>query len=438
MRFKALFITLAALATLVCPAYAEVGEYVLPNGLKLLVVEDHTSPLVVSQIWYRVGSRNEKSGTTGVSHVLEHMMFKGTEKYGPGEVSREVMRYGGTDNAFTSKEYTAYFQILPSDRLELSFDIESDRMQNLLLKPEETVAERNVVMEERRLRYEDDPQNSLFEAVVATAFEVHPYRWPVIGWMSDLANIEREDLVEHYKKYYTPGNAFVVVAGDISEDEVVKKVGEYFSSIEPGPEKRNLLRVEPPQEGERRIYLRKEAELPYMIAVYHVPPIPEEDSYALEVLAEILTGKSGRLYKSLVYEEKLALSADAGYGGMYMDPFLFILEATASPGEYIEDVEDALFEEIELLKEERPSAFELKKAKNRLEAEHVMGQDSLFNQAMQLGLHEILGDWRLKDKYVGKIRMVTADDLRRVAQKYLTRENRTVGILIPEKREGQE
>jgi zinc protease len=417
-----LLIALVAIVTMACPAYAGVGEHVLPNGLKVLVVEDHTSPLVVSQIWYRVGSRDEKSGSTGLSHLLEHMMFKGTEKSGPGEFSREVMRYGGTDNAFTSREYTAFYQILPSD---------------LLLDPEETLLERNVVMEERRRSYEDDPQNALFEHVTGAAFNVHPYRWPVIGWMSDLANIEREDLAEHYRRYYVPANAFFVVAGDVNEAEVVSKISDYFASMEPGPEKRKLRRKEPPQRGERRINLNREAELPYMVAVYHVPPFPEKDSYALEVLAEILMGKSGRLYRSLIHEENLAQNVYAGYGGMYMDPFLFILEATAAPGEYIEDVEDALFSEIELLQNERPTAFELKKAKNRLEASFIMGQDSLFYQAMQLGLHEILGDWRLKDKYIGKIRRVTSDDVRRVARKYLTRDNRTVGILIPEKKAGE-
>lgn len=415
------------------PASAEVVEHVLPNGLKVLVVEDHTSPLAVSQIWYRVGSRDEVSGKTGMSHLLEHMMFKGTEKYGPGEVSREVMRYGGTDNAFTSKEYTAYFQILPSDRVALSFDIESDRMRNLLLDPEETLSERDVVMEERRLRYEDDPQNALFEEVVAVAFSVHPYRWPVIGWMSDLKNIGREDLLAHYKKYYTPGNAFIVVAGDVSAEEILSKIKDHFADIDRGPESRRLPREEPPQGGERRVRLRKEAELPYIIAAYHVPAFPERDSYALEVLAEVLKGKSGRLYRSLVYEEKLALDADAGHSGMYTDPFLFFLDATAAPGEYIEDVEEALFAEIEALKEEPPTEFELTRAKNRLEAAFIMGQDSLFNQAMQIGLHEILGDWRLKDKYVEEIRKVTAEDVSRVARKYLTGENRTVGILVPER-----
>ncbi|MEJ2325095.1 MAG: pitrilysin family protein, partial [Nitrospirota bacterium] len=188
---RAFLMVLIALAVAVSPASGEVTEHVLPNGLKVIVEEDHTMPLAVFQIWYRVGSKDEELGLTGISHVLEHMMFKGTDKYGPGDISRTVMRYGGTDNAFTSRDYTSYFQILPSDEIGLSYDIESDRMRNLTLDPGETVSERNVVMEERRLRYEDDPQNALFENVVAEAFRAHPYQWPVIGWMSDLANIQR-------------------------------------------------------------------------------------------------------------------------------------------------------------------------------------------------------------------------------------------------------
>ncbi len=254
--------------------------------------------------------------------------------------------------------------------------------------------------------------------------------------MSDLKNIERDDLLSHYRRYYTPRNAFIVVAGDVNEEETVRSISDYFASMDPGPERiRKLPREEPPQRGERRVLLRKEAELPYLIAAYHVPSFPEEDGYALEILAQILSGKSGRLYRSLVYEEKLALNADAGYGGDYMDPFLFFLDATAAPGEYIEDVEEGLFAAIDVLKEEPPSDFELRKAKNRLEAAFIMGQDSIFNQAMQLGRYEILGDWRLKDRYVDEIRKVTSKDVRRVASKYLARENRTVGILIPEKGE---
>jgi len=216
-------------------------------------------------------------------------------------------------------------------------------------------------MEERRLRYEDDPQNSLYENVVASAFEVHPYRWPVIGWMSDLKNIRPEDLRKHYMEYYSPDNASIVVAGDVNAEDIFKKADEYFGGIKPTSGRRILKSVEPPQKGERTIYLEKEAELPYMIAAYHVPRFPDKDSYALDVLAQILSGKSGRLYRSLVYEDKLAIDASAGNSGISVDPFLFLLDATAAPGEDIEDVEESLFAQIDTLKTEPPSAEELQR-----------------------------------------------------------------------------
>lgn len=413
--------------------FADVKEYTLPNGLKVLMVEDHKSPLAVFQIWYRVGSRDEVAGKTGISHLLEHMMFKGTSRYGSKVLSKTVQRYGGIDNAFTTKDCTAYYQILPSDRIELSLRFESDRMQNLLLDEKETLSERSVVMEERRLRYEDDPQNALYEEVLAAAFKVHPYHWPVIGWMSDIANIERDDLYNHYRTYYAPDNAVIVLAGDINPGKMIKEIRDYFSDIKPGPPRKNLLTGEPPQRGEKRVYLKKEAELPYMLAVFHTPSLPDEDGYALEVLTEVLSGKSGRLYKSLVYEKKLALSASAEYAGLLKDPFLFFFSATASPGRDITRVEQALYAEIQAVRKKPPSEFEVQKAKNRLEASFIMSQDSIFYQAQLLGWFEMLGDWKLKNSYIEKIRKVTPEDVQRVARKYLHEDNRTTGILIPVK-----
>jgi zinc protease len=408
----------------------------LENGIKVLVAEDHKSPIAVFQIWYRVGARNEDSGNAGVSHLLEHMMFKGTPKFGSKVLSRTVQRYGGTDNAFTSKDYTAYFQTLPSDRIELSIEFESDRMRNLILDPEETLSERSVVMEERRLRYEDSPRNMLYEEVVAASFKVHPYRRPVIGWMSSLRNIQREDLLSHYRTYYSPENAFIVVVGDVKPDETIKRIKAAFSKIEvAGPASLSPAPEEPPQKGERRVYLKREAELPYILALYHVPSLPAKDSYALEVLAMVLSGgKSSRLYKSLVYKDKIAINAFAEYTGVMKDPYLFILGGTATPGVSSDKVEQALYAEVDTVKEKGPSEFELKKATNQLEADYVMSQDSLFYQAMLLGRFEILGDWKLKDRYIEEIRKVKADDVMRVAIKYLHKDNRTVGVLVPEKK----
>lgn len=418
--------------------FADVKEYTLRNGLTVLMAEDHKSPLAVFQIWYRVGPRDEVAGKTGISHLLEHMMFKGTEKYASKVLSRTVQRHGGTENAFTSKDYTTYFQILPSDKLELSLDFESDRMQNLLLGEEETVAERNVVMEERKLRYEDNPRNSLHEEVMAAAFKVHPYRRPVIGWMAEIANIQSDELRAHYEAYYAPDNAVIIITGDIIPGEVVSMIWDYFSDIEPGPPRKSLVTLEPPQRGEKRVYLKREAELPYVLAVFHVPNLTHMDGYALDVLDTLLSGKSGRLYKSLVYEKKLALSASSGYGGLHKDPHLFSLEGTASPGRDITELEQALYAEIESIKETPPSKFEMQKAKNRTEASFIMGQDSIFYQALLLGQFEMLGDWRLRDSYVDEIKKVTAEDVQRVARKYLHQDNRTTGILIPLRKEDAE
>jgi zinc protease len=416
--------------------FAGVTEQTLENGIKVLVVEDHKSPIAIFQIWYRVGAGDEDSGSAGISHLLEHMMFKGTPTFGSKVLSRTVQRYGGTDNAFTSKDYTAYFQTLPSDRIDLSVEFESDRMQNLILDPEDTLSERSVVMEERRLRYEDSPRNMLYEETVAAAFKVHPYRRPVIGWMSSLRNIQREDLLRHYREFYSPENAFIVVVGDVETDETLRKINATFSKIEAaGPARLSQTPEEPPQKGERRVHLKRKAELPYILALYHVPSLPDEDSYALEVLATVLSGgKSSRLYKSLVYKDNIAISAFAEYNGTMKDPYLFILGGTAAPGISSDEVEEALYAEIDAVKDKGPSEFELKKAKNQLEADFIMSQDSLFYQAMLLGIFEILGDWKLRDIYIDEIQKVTADDVIRVANKYLHQDNRTVGVLVPEKK----
>ena len=426
-----LLITLVLAVFPAALAGAEVSEHVLANGLKVLIEEDHSSPLAVFQIWYRVGSRDEEAGRTGTSHLLEHMMFKGTTNRGPGEHSKAVKRLGGSENAFTSKEYTGYYQVLPSEHIGLSLRLESDRMRNLILSPEETVSERSVVMEERRLRYEDDPQHSLYEDVIATALKVHPYRWPVIGWMSDIANIERDDLLRHYRKYYSPDNAFIVVVGDVREEAMLGSIKEYFGSMPAGPGVRRTPSVEPVQRGERRVVLRRQAELPYVLMAYHAPVFPDPDAYALEVLTEILMGKSGRLFRQLVYESRIALNADAGFSGMMQDPFLYMLDATAAPGRDIAKVEAALVAEVEKLAQELATDFELDRARNRLEAAYIMGSDSAMNRAVRLARAEAVGDWRLAERYVGEIRRVTAEDVMRVAATYLTEKNRTVGVLIP-------
>jgi zinc protease len=418
---------------------SEVKEYKLQNGMKVIIVEEHKAPVATFQIWYRVGSKDEPAGKSGISHLLEHMMFKGTPQYGPSFLSRLIQKNGGTDNAHTTKDYTAYFEIVPSDRILLPIELEADRMKNLVLDPKEVLSERSVVMEERRLRYDDDPQKSLFEEVVAGAYKMHPYRRPVIGWMSEIKSIEREDLYAYYKKNYSPANAFIVVVGDVNADEILRKIKTQFDQMPSDYIHESITSIEPEQQGEKRIILRREAELPFIILAYHTPSFPHEDSYALDVLNLILSGgKSTRLYQSLVYKEKIALNASADYSGFNKDPHLFCFFATASPGKNIKDVEDALYTEIEKIQKAPPSEYEVQKAKNQIEASFIIGQDSIYMQAMKYGMFEMLGDWRLIDTYLNGIRKVTMDDVMRVAKKYLTEANRTVGILIPKKKDESE
>ncbi len=435
MKYFGLFFTIVFFLVSGNAGASEVREYTLENGLKVILIEEHKAPVVTFQVWYRVGAKDEPAGRSGLSHLLEHMMFKGTPKYGPSVLSRTVQKNGGTDNAYTTKDYTVYFAMLSSDRVALAVELEADRMQNLTLDPKETASEKSVVMEERRLRYEDDPQNALFEEVMAAAYKVHPYQRPVIGWMSDLQNIEREALFKYYKTYYAPGNAVIVVAGDIDGEEMMKQIRAAFDDVPRGPESESVMSREPDQQGERRVILKREAELPYVLMAYHTPSFPDEDSYALEVLNGILSGgKSARLYQSMVYDKKIALAADADYSGFSKNPYVFFLAATAAPGKDIKDVESALLREIEKIQEIPPSEREVQKAKNQIESSFIMGQDSIFVQAMKYGTFEMLGGWKLIDAYVEGIRNVTPEDVMKAAKKYFHEENRTVGILIPAKK----
>jgi zinc protease len=308
-------------------------------------------------------------------------------------------------------------------------------MQNLSIDPKEFLSERAVVMEERRMRYEDDPTSTMVEQMMAMAFMAHPYQWPAIGWMADLGNLTRDDVYTHYKTYYAPNNATIVVVGDFDTKKLFPEIEKYFGTILRGPDVPKMGAVEPKQLGERRVMVRKEAELPAVFAGYHVPNLKHPDSYALDVLQSILSsGKSSRLYRSLVYEKQLALYAGGDYDNITNDPNLFYVYAGVMPGKAMEEVEKALYTEIEKLKIEPVADDEIQKAKNQIEAQFIMGQDSVFYQAMLLGQYETVASWKLLEKYLDGIRAVTKADIQRVAKEYFSEDNRTVGILAPVKK----
>ena len=417
------------------PAQARaIQVHTLENGLKVILVEEHKAPVVTIQIWYRAGSRNEVTGKTGLAHLTEHMMFKGTPKYGKGEFSRMIAKVGGTENAFTSKDYTAYFENLSTDQIGLALNLESDRMTNLLLDTKEFQLEREVVKEERRLRTDDDPQSLVVEYLYAMAYLVHPYHAPTLGWMTDLNSLERNDVTAFYKRYYSTNNAILVIVGDINPETLLPKIQQTFGRVPKGFPVPPFHIVEPEQNGERRFVIKKEAQLPFVFAGYPVPNFSHPDNYALGVLANILfTGKSSRLYRSLVYEQKLALDVGGEYPNLSASPDLFYFYGIPQPGQSAEDLEKAMYAEIQKVASEPISDPELQKAKNQIEAGFIMGQDSNFFQAMQIGSAEAVGaGYDYQESYVENIRKVTKEDVMRVAKTYLIEDHRTVGILIPQ------
>jgi zinc protease len=418
-------------------AAAAVHEYQLDNGLKLIVKEDHRAPVVVSQVWYKVGASYEYDGITGVSHVLEHMMFKGTDAHPPGEFSRIISANGGSENAFTSRDYTAYFQRLEHSRLPVSFELEADRMRNLHLQDKEFQKEIKVVMEERRLRTEDKPTALTYEQFNATAFTSSSARIPTIGWMNDLENMQLDDLQMWYERWYAPNNAIVVVAGDVEPDAVLRLAKQYFGPLKPEKVVPPKPRIEPPQQGKRSITVRAPAEVPYLIMGYKVPVLKtaQEDwePYALEVLAGILDGgDSARLTSELVRGSQIATSAGAGYSLYDRQDRLFLLDGTPAAAHGIEALQQALQQQVQRLKDEPVKADELARVKSRVVADAVYEQDSIFYQAMKVGQLEAIGlDWRLADEYVERINAVTAEQLLAVAGKYLVDKYLTVAQLDP-------
>ncbi len=435
----ALLLALVSLRpALAAPDPAATHEQTLGNGLKVIVREDHRAPVVVTQVWYKVGSSYEPGGLTGASHVLEHMMFKGTERLAPNEFSRIIAENGGEENAFTGADYTAYFQTLAADRLEVSFRLEADRMRNLRLDGAEFAKEVEVVKEERRLRTDDNPQALLYEQFNAVAYLAHPYRNPVIGWEDDLDTLTVDDLKAWYARWYQPANATVVVVGDVEPQKVFALARRYFGGLSSDPVAPPKRQMEPPQRGQRRLELKAPAEVPYLLMGYHVPSATADaevwEPYALEVLAGVLDGgNSARLARELQRGQEVAASVGAGYRTFQRAPGLFLLEGTPARGHTVEELEKALLEQIGILAREPVSAEELERVKAQVVAAEVFQRDSVFYQAMRIGLLETIGvGWRVGEEYVRRVRAVTAEQVQQVALRYLGEDKLTVGVLRPQ------
>jgi zinc protease len=419
----------AVAATAPTPVTAGVQETVLPNGLTVLVKEVRSAPVVSFSVWYRVGSRNEHTGLTGVSHLLEHMMFKGTRRYGTGAIARTLFLNGAAFNASTYYDWTNYYETLASDRLELAMRIEADRMVNSRIDKADLDSEMTVVRSELE-GGENSPARLLWQATVATAFQAHPYRWPVIGWRSDVENVPRDAIYHYYRTHYGPNNAVVVVVGDVDAGRALVLVRRHFGPIKPIPAPAPVYTAEPPQRGERRVTVRRAGSLPMVMIAWKAPPARHPDGYALDVLATVLgEGRTSRLYQGLV-EAGLASQVDAGAPSL-RDPFLFYVNATARPGITAERLEAALLAEVERVTAEPITEEELARTVRRSEAEFVFQTNSVTAQARQLGYWAMIGDWRYPATYLDHLRALTPADVQRVAQRYFVTDARTVGWFVP-------
>ena len=418
-----------------------VKSYTLSNGLKVLVVENHRAPVVVSQVWYKIGASYEHDGITGVSHVLEHMMFKGTERHPAGEFSEIIAANGGEENAFTGQDYTAYFQKIANDRLELCLELEADRMRNLLFDEKEFLKEIEVVKEERRLRTDDKPNALTYERFNAVAYTNSPYRRPIIGWMEDLETLTVDDARQWYETWYAPNNATLVVAGDVEAQQVFQLAKQYFGQLPTSKIPQLKTRHEAKQYGTRRMNVELPAKIPYLIMGYKAPVLgrseearqEEWEVYALEVLAGVLDGgSSARLSSNLVRGQQIANSASVSYSMTARHETLFVLSAIPNDAVAIEVLEFALRDEINNIKTQLPDEAELDRVKAQVVAAQVYQQDSTFYQAMEIGMLDTIGlPWQIKDEYVEKILGVTAQQVQQVANKYLTDERLTVAVLDP-------
>jgi zinc protease len=419
------------------PAQANPFETTLDNGMKVVVREDRRAPSAVHMLWYRSGAVDEPTGVTGVAHVLEHMMFKGTRKVGPGEFNARVAALGGRDNAFTSRDYTAYFQQIPPAHLGTMMSLEADRMKNLALNDDDFAREIEVIKEERRLRTDDRPRALVYEQLMASVFQAHPYHHPVIGWMTDLETMTAEDARAWYRNWYAPNNACLVVVGDVDHQAVFKLARQHYGAIKRAKLPERRVSNEPKQIGSRYAVVRAPAELPYFAMAWRVPalqnPQADREAYALQMLSEILSGYDGaRLNRRLVREQRIAVSAGAGYDGINRGPALFYLEGSPAPGQSIEALEAALRAELQRIRDEGVGEDELNRVKNQALAARIYSRDSLMGQAMEIGQLEASGlSWRDDVRLLAGLRAVTAEEVREVARRYFDDASLTVARLDP-------
>ena len=416
-------------------------EFNLSNGLKLIVREDHRAPTVAHMVWYRAGSIDETNGRTGVAHVLEHMMFKGTKKVKSGEFSRLVAAVGGRENAFTSRDYTAYFQQIEKSKLEEVIKLEADRMSNLSFDDAEFDKEIQVIMEERRLRTEDNPSSLLNESLMATAFISSPYRHPIIGWMNDLMNMKASDARDWYRSWYAPNNATVVISGDVDPQNILKLVQKYYGVIAPQELPVRKPQIEPPQRGIKQVQVKAPADSAQIAMAWKVPrlepgKLDDPEPYALELLTAVLDGyDNARLNRVLVKQEKVVNDVGVGYDMISRGPELFLISATMAKGKTVAQAQASIRKALEELKQNGILDSELKRIKVRILSNQIYKRDSIFGQAMEIGSNEMAGfSWKDIDYMLEKMQTITPAQLQAVAKKYLIDDGLTVAILDPQPR----
>lgn len=428
-----LYFSGASLAQLANP----VASYTLPNGLQLFVQEDHRAPVVISQVWYKVGSSYEPLGITGISHALEHMMFKGTALHGPGEFSRIIAENGGQQNAMTGTDFTVYYQELAADKLPISFELEADRMRNLTISPEEFAKEIQVVMEERRMRYEDNPQALTYERFIAAAYLSSPYHHLAIGWMNDIKQLTADDLRAWYQKWYAPNNAFLVVVGDVKAEQVHQLALKYFGALKPSELPKLKTVAEVPSIGVRDVVVKAPAQLPIVMMGYNVPSVPSDrqsnDPYVLAVISAILSsGDNSWFNKNLIRGQQIASAVDSDYDIYSRYSTLFTISGIPAEGRTVAQLKTALIGQLQQLQDTLVDAKELQRVKVGVIADKVYSKDDIDNQAEEIGSLEAVGlPWQMRDEFIKRISAVTPQQVQAVARKYFIANNLTRGELQP-------